>query len=222
MHHHRSRSAYLVWSLTLMVLLAPFFVETPHLSHHLIARILITIGLAAGVYAVSHDRGHLILCGILMLATVVLSLCMIWWPVRAMIIANLILGAVLYFVLALLLVQHIMRTRRVTADTIYTSVAGYQLLVAGWAALYLLVAVVEPGSFTGNLHPHPPLPFNFFEALYFSTTTLTSVGYGDIIPVSPMARALAVVEMWMGALYPAVLIARLVGMYSGPSETGSI
>lgn len=205
-----------------MVVLGPLFTESPHLSHHLIARILITIGLAAGVYAVSHDRGHLVLCGVLLLATIVLSLALIWWPVQEVIVANLILGAILYFVLALLLVQHITRTRRVTADTIYSSVAGYQLLAAGWAALYLLVAVVDPGSFTGNLHPHPPLPFNFFEALYFSTTTLTSVGYGDIIPVSAMARALAVVEMWAGALYPAVLIARLVGMYSGPSEPGSV
>lgn len=205
-----------------MVLLGPFLAESPDLNHHLVARILVTMGLAAGVYAVSHDRGHLILCGLLLVATIVLSLALIWHPGQGMIIANLILGAVLYFILALLLVQHITRTRRVTADTIYSSVAGYQLMVGGWAALYLLVAVVDPGSFSGNLHPHPPLPFNFFEALYFSTTTLTSVGYGDIIPVSPMARALAVVEMWMGALYPAVLIARLVGMYSGPTEPGSV
>ena len=64
---------------------------------------------------------------------------------------------------------------------------------------------------------------NGFDALYFSLTTLTTVGFGDILPASGAARMLAMMEAASGTMYTAVLIARLVSVYSSaglPKETG--
>jgi voltage-gated potassium channel Kch len=57
-----------------------------------------------------------------------------------------------------------------------------------------------------------------FNALYFSFVTLTTIGYGDISPIAPIARMLAMLEAVTGILFPAVLIARLVSMYTGRQE----
>jgi hypothetical protein len=78
-----------------------------------------------------------------------------------------------------------------------------------FVALFCFVALLEPKAFTGL----PPLSDNFAvvgNLIYFSFVTLTSVGYGDIVPLHPFARGLANVEAIIGQLYPATLLARLV------------
>jgi hypothetical protein len=78
-----------------------------------------------------------------------------------------------------------------------------------FVALFCLVALLDPSAFTGL----PPLSDNLAIAanlIYFSFVTLTSVGYGDIIPLHPVARSLANLESIIGQLYPATLLARLV------------
>ena len=78
-----------------------------------------------------------------------------------------------------------------------------------FVALYCFVALLEPNAFGGLL----PLSDNLAIAgnlIYFSFVTLTSVGYGDIVPLHPFARGLANIEAIIGQLYPATLLARLV------------
>ncbi len=210
----KSRSAFLVWSIGLLVILGPFISDTESLVGHLVARLLITAVLASGVYAVSRRPSHLRIALVLLILTVIGSVTMMLFPTWPVMVANLAMGALFYLMLCLLLIHHILAARHVTADTIYTSIAAYMMLSATFAVLYLLADALQPGAVTGAIHRHPPLPFSILDALYFSTTVLTSVGFGDILPVSGMARAVSVLEMWVGQLYPAVLIARLVGMYA--------
>jgi hypothetical protein len=78
-----------------------------------------------------------------------------------------------------------------------------------FVALFCFAALLDPSAFTGL----PPLSDNLAIAanlIYFSFVTLTSVGYGDIIPLHPVARSLANIESIIGQLYPATLLARLV------------
>ena len=90
-----------------------------------------------------------------------------------------------------------------------------------WAMLYAIAAQLQPGSFAiaGNT-TQPTFP----DMLYFSITTLTSTGYGDIVPLLRQARALSVLEQLAGALFLAILIARLAGVYppSPPPEPGDV
>ena len=79
-----------------------------------------------------------------------------------------------------------------------------------FVALFCFIALLEPGAFTGL----PLLSDNLLaiagNLIYFSFATLTSVGYGDIVPLHPFARSLANIEAIIGQLYPATLLARLV------------
>ena len=76
---------------------------------------------------------------------------------------------------------------------------------------YELVALSDATAF--GFIAVPPQPQNLrFRLLYFSTTTLTTVSYGDIAPLNPVARSLAALESVVGQLFPALLLARLVSM----------
>jgi hypothetical protein len=97
-----------------------------------------------------------------------------------------------------------------TADKLYGAAAAYLMIGTLWAYLYALVAYHYPGSFLGEL---PTGPGMVIDLLYFSFTVLTSTGFGDIVPLSPQARAVCIVEQLTGALFVAILIARLAGVY---------
>jgi Ion channel len=87
------------------------------------------------------------------------------------------------------------------------AIVAYLLIALSFAIIYHLIYLVEgPGSIKGLLS------YSRREFVYLSLSTLTTIGYGDITPVSEMARSLANLEALTGQLYPAVLIARLVAM----------
>jgi hypothetical protein len=82
-----------------------------------------------------------------------------------------------------------------------------------FTALYRLIARVAPGSFTGIAVDFDRLK-SPGDLMYFSMSTLTTVGYGDIAPVNPIARSLANLEALIGQLYPAIIVARIVTLYT--------
>lgn len=117
------------------------------------------------------------------------------------------------------LLHSIRDARRVDSEVLCTGIATYLLLALLWTDAYSLVSHLTPGAFTGVRSPEGRL--QGFEALYFSMTTLTTAGFGDISPVSPMARMFAMMEAACGTLYLAVLISRLVSLYRGREEGDS-
>lgn len=81
-----------------------------------------------------------------------------------------------------------------------------------WAFIYALIESFRPGSFTlGNVELRQP--DIYFHQLYFSFTTLTTTGLGDITPVTDQARSLVIIEQFVGVFFVGVLIARLAGLY---------
>jgi hypothetical protein len=101
-----------------------------------------------------------------------------------------------------------LRAGPITFHRIQGAVAAYLLLGIIWAHAYALVAHLRPGAFSGPVSPADG-PRAFF---YFSFVTLTTVGYGDVLPVDPVARSLAMLEAVTGPLYLAILVARLVSL----------
>jgi hypothetical protein len=94
------------------------------------------------------------------------------------------------------------------------AVAVYLVIGLLWANAYLLLYLLNPESMRfapGSQRFEPPIS----EMVYYSFVTLTTVGYGDIVPVHPFARSLANLEGLIGQLYPAILLARLVTQYQG-------
>ena len=110
-------------------------------------------------------------------------------------------------VIALVLLRQVFRAGPVTSYRVQGAIAVYLMFGAAWAHAYHLTAILHPGSFSGTGEISSSLDW-----VYYSYVTLTTVGYGDITPVLPTARMLAVGEALTGQLYLAVLIARLVAM----------
>lgn len=132
--------------------------------------------------------------------------------------------AMTYFAfVAVLLLRFVLRAPHVDINVLCAGVSGYLLLGFLWIPAYLLVAQVNPGAFFLSAGSKSGTTMDSFLAFYFSFATLSTVGYGDIVPVSRVARMLAVSEAITGLLYVAVFISRLVAVYSSarlsPPET---
>jgi voltage-gated potassium channel Kch len=110
--------------------------------------------------------------------------------------------------------RFILRSPSVNSEVLCAGISTYLLLGLFWMFAYLLVAQLVPDSFAFSTGPASSQVMNRFNAYYFSFVTLTTVGYGDVSPVSNGARSLAVSEAMTGTLFVAVLIARLVALYS--------
>lgn len=106
-----------------------------------------------------------------------------------------------------LLIKKIFSTEKVSSDTIKGGICIYLLIGFLWALLYYIVTFFNPHAFS------TPAVQDDISLFYFSFVTLTTVGYGDIHPISKMAMVLSNMEALVGQLYLAIFIARLVGLH---------
>jgi len=118
--------------------------------------------------------------------------------------AWLILGITLAWVVA----RAVFAPGRVTYHRIVGAVLLYLTIAVTFVALFTFVGLIIPNAFSGLSFEDSPALAS--KMIYFSFVTLTSTGYGDIVPVDPVARSLCNVETIIGQLYPATLLARLV------------
>lgn len=126
-------------------------------------------------------------------------------------IADALFSLIAAGLLGTLLLQRTLRRGEINMHRYQGAFATFLLLGVMFAQGFELVAMVEPGAFQVLGAPatyDTMLP----RLLYYSFTTLTTLGYGDITPIHPYARSLAVLESLVGVIYPAVLIARLVSL----------
>jgi len=103
-----------------------------------------------------------------------------------------------------------MRSTKIDAEHIYAALSAYLLAGVFFGVLYHGVEQVWPGSFSAS---GATGEFSLFDAIYFSFVTLATLGYGDLLPVSEVARGLAIVEAVSGQLFLAVMVARLVSSH---------
>jgi voltage-gated potassium channel len=108
--------------------------------------------------------------------------------------------------------RQIVLSTEINANRLYGAVCAYLMLGVLWALMYSTLGGADPGAFSGALSTNPE-EWNV-EWLYYSFVTLTTLGYGDILPVSATARALAYSEAVVGVFYMAMLVAALVGSYA--------
>ena len=153
--------------------------------------------------------GYVIASTLLLLAIV-----LIWSETQSLILMYAILATGYMIYVITLVVNQIFTGGEITAHKVAGSVAVYILLGQLWASLYLTCYIIYPPSFLygGEIIKND-------EALrqlsYFSFVTLTTIGYGDIVTLSPVARLLTMVEGLLGQLFPAIFIAKLVSLQIG-------
>ena len=132
-------------------------------------------------------------------------------------VVDAVLTLIMLSTLGAMVVWQIFREGPITRQRVQGSIVIYLLLGLIWAEAYTLAASLNSGSFAGTV----PAGRNALSAhlTYFSFVTLTTVGYGDILPATLVTRSLANFEGLMGQLFPAILIARLVSMEIAARET---
>jgi len=117
----------------------------------------------------------------------------------------LFLYALFYFMAIAILIKKISSNKVVTTDTIKGGISVYFLLGFFWAILYRIVLTFNPDAFS-NIHNE------IFDIYYYSFTTLTTLGYGDIAPIAEYAKILAILEAVVGPVYLAIFVAQLIGL----------
>jgi hypothetical protein len=215
----RFSTVQLLIALGLLFFSFPFVEEVK--GGNVIVSILFSLVLLSAVVAVAERKRVLIVAIILAVPAIggrwINHLRPDLVPPFVFLTAGLILIA---FVVANLL-RFVLRALSVNVEVLCASIAAYLMLGLMWTIAYWLVDQLTPGgafSFNTNAGTRS---MNGFTGFYFSFITLSTVGYGDITPVSRIARWLAATEAMTGLLYVAVLIARLVALYSTPKSNDS-
>ena len=207
---------YLLVSILLLLLIHPFF------ERLVVARILLQIldsaVLVTAIYTVSQNR-RLFIVGILLLLPAIIGGWSMYFTESLMpeLVGRSFSALFLAFV-TIVMMSNVFREQEVTLDTISGALCVYLLIGLTWTFVYSVLEFLEPGSFAVNTNasvsPRGDRNYEISIFLYYSFVTLTTLGYGDIIPLTPPARAFSYVEAIVGQIFVAVLIARLVGLHT--------
>jgi len=200
----------------LLVALGLLFVTSPFVEDlaygNLIESLLLTVVMVAALLAVGGQRRTFHVAMVLIVPAVLAK-----WLTHLDLVPKVVYpatGVVFFGYVVAQLLRYILNVSRVDTNVLCAGLSGYILLGLLWIPLYEMVAKLNPASFAFPAGSESAAPLDGFNAFYFSFMTLCTVGYGDITPMSRPARMLAVTEAVAGLFYVAVLISRLVAVYS--------
>jgi len=205
-HHSPHRFLYLLISLVGFITLVPLLEGLG--QRGLIFNIFYSTILLSAAYAVSESPGYFFLALVLAGPALVLGWINNFLGIPWLEFGAHVLTVFFLMLVAMLIISHVLKTEKVTPEKIFGALSVYLLLGVIWAFLYLVVDFLAPGSFRYG----QDRALTDAEMVYYSFVTLTTLGYGDIVPVAPSVRALATLEAITGQLYLTVLVARLVGL----------
>ena len=196
-----------------------YFVVRPFLEEYIGIGILLDIFfsfiLFSGAYAVGQRKYVLVIAVLIGLPAFVTLWSREFLKSPALISASNGLMILFFAYMTVIILSFLFTQDEVTADTIMGAVCVYFFLGLMWGFVFSLLENLQPGSFRFGVGQ----PTDVGNFTYYSFVTQTTLGYGDITPVSTPARSLSLLEAIIGQLYLAVLIARLVGIHISQSIT---
>ena len=190
----------------------------------IISNILMSAVFAFGIYAVSYKRKTVIIGLALGLPWFILSwIDLLIAPLSSLSLILAVVSGVSIILFmaftAIVLLLFVLNASQVDEDLLYGAVAIYMLIGGTWAMIYAILEEVHFGSFAITATYDLDGVVTWFDLLFYSFATLTTLGYGDIVPVTSPARSLAVVEAIIGVMYLAIIISRLVGIFITTSSS---
>jgi hypothetical protein len=190
----------------------------------LIESVLITLVLFSALLAIGGRRSTLVLGSVLVIPALAGKWVNYFRP--DLVPPEIFLGAGILFIgyVVLHLFTFILRAPRVNMEVLCTAVANYLMLGLLWGFAYSLIGGLNPDAFVVTYGATDGRMMKGVNSMYFSFATLCTIGYGDIVPVSNVARMLAILEAVVGMFYMTMLIARLVALYSSetrPDDAGN-
>lgn len=206
--NHKNNYIYLLVGLLLMLVLTPLSLELQPDSSLPIVRLIFCGMLVFAVMSIQWLKTWKFVGVGLVLAAIMATVFGALFHLDLSVILGFIFFSFCLLTIVIVLAD-VLRAGAITLNRLVGSLCVYLLLGVTWGQVYVLVEVVFPGSFgelsfadSGDLQ---------FELIYYSFSTLTTLGYGDISPVRPLAKGFAVMEACCGVLYVSILIGRLLG-----------
>lgn len=199
----------------LLLFLVFFFILAPFFSKGAHARLVLDLSLMSmlilSVYICSSNRKYLTIATILAAPTIL----RLFFPSAEVDEVTLMFNSTFFAFVIGVLLHLLFTTTYVTKDVIYAALSIYFLIGVLYGIIFTLLECFLPGSFA---LPQPLGDYTFYSAfgqdlIYFSFITLTTSGYGDIVPLSPPAKFLSILEAITGQIYLTVMIARLIGIH---------
>lgn len=172
-----------------------------------------------GIYLVSPNK-HLFAVSVLVSA---LAIVMIWstkfFYSKSQLLFGLFMETTLFMIAVYYIVLHVLTLKKINEDKIFGAISAYLLLCILWALIYTMIEIYNPYSFSFNTgfttSPSSMTEHRFYfsQFLYLSFVTFSTLGYGDIVPLTSLSRTATSLQAVAGQLYIAILIARLVGLH---------
>jgi hypothetical protein len=197
----KGKLKYLFISLVLLLLVYPY-VE----SHLEWLNIILTVVLISALYVVSYDTKHLEVGIALFLPTLITHWLSLQGNYR---IIPFVFSILFYFYAIYILLIYIIKASEVTSDLIFGAISLYLLIGIAFGAVYAIIYILHPSSFlipTGSTS-------TWSAMTYFSFVSLTTTGFGDVLPTESYTQSIAMLEAVAGQMFIAVLVARMVGIY---------
>ena len=207
-HTRRHPSAILLLVQLLGMLLYPFIESEP--AGHGALNVFGIVVLALTIRMVRRTPGESRISIALAVPIIILLALQTFFDLRGALLAwSSALEALFYFYAAASLIAYMMGDRQATTDELFAAGATFTLLAWGFTHLYLMVQELHPGTFAAAVNASAPRTWS--ELNYLSFALLSSTGIGDVIPLTTHARALCSIEMLVGLMYLAAVVARLIG-----------
>jgi voltage-gated potassium channel len=205
----------LLVGLVSLIVVYPFFYDLPFAN--LILDIFISFILIFSIYSFSQKRQIIIIALFFAVPAFIISWSKYFFTNPFLTQIELIFRILFFGYILIVLTLGVFKARKVTTNIIYGSICIYLLMGLTWAFIYSFLELTHPGSFNSalpefaaNADPREGLTLRL---AYYSYVTLTTLGYGDITPVTPPAQLISSLEAITGQLYLAILVARLIGMH---------
>jgi hypothetical protein len=204
---------FLLFVFLLATLLLYPYAEASHFGFYYAFRLISGFALVASVYAAKIHRSLLLFAIVLAVPALFQRLVLPKADASLLSTLSIALSFVFDVVIIVVLFRRVFAAEHPTSETVFGALCIYLLVGFSFAGAYEMIAAFQPNAFyldaQTNLHTVP----NRFDFVYYSFSSITSLGAAGITPVSYQVRAVSILEAILGILYLAVLIARLMGTY---------
>ncbi len=216
----RHRFAVLFILLFCAILIPPYFENTPWIGDFW--RVLFTLVLLWALYTVTGGGKVLVLAALVLVPTIASTWMAEPGQANYVLYIDNITNIVYFGLICIFLGKYILINRRVTLEVIFAAMCLYMILAILWAAIYTNLELYYGGAFTfgGMTAEEAGIAKDglFQEFIYFSFVTLSTLGYGDVLPTNLIGQNWAAMEAMVGQFFIAVVIARLVSVYTVEEE----
>ncbi len=214
------RYVYLLSGLLAYLAAAPIAIQFLPQAHYVLVDLALVLVLVAGVRSLMEVRWMFRIGVTLAVSWVTLEVVYLFSQVEALVVIGLLVALVFVALVGFITMRDVLYGGEVDQNRLMGAMCVYLLIGLAWAFVFTLIHVVSPTSFEGIAGSTTEVHAQAIQFLYYSFVTLTTLGYGEITPASPVAQTLAYMEAVSGQFYLTILVAALVGMLLSRGQSG--